>query len=162
MKRTYLLSVFLSTALLCSAKLTYAKESTHVEQVVNAYIQAWNSHDEVKIDSFYAPNVEWYDLAQQMTYSGKSQVSKAIIDYFLTPVDNMYWVQSGLAYQQGDTLIYEWEYGGNFTGQWGDIEIIDKRFKLKGLSVTQINSEGKITAHRDYYDMASFEQALLN
>ena len=132
-----------------------------VEKVVNDYIQAWNTHNETEIATFYAENVEWYDLAQNTTYKGKTVVSKAITDYFLNSVNNMYWIRTGITITEDNSLVYEWEYGGQYNGLWGDVELKNKPFKLKGISITSVNSDGKIVEHRDYYDMSSFEAALL-
>jgi len=79
---------------------------------------------------------------------------------FMGYVPDMYWVKSGDTFISGNTVTYEWTYGGTFNGSWGDVKIEDKKFSIKGLSTTTINDEGKIIAQKDYYDLDSFKQAL--
>lgn len=134
--------------------------ATKVEDVLNNYMSAWASHDKVKISSFFAESVVWYDLSTDTSTKGSTKVSKAITDAFMGFVPNMYWVRSGDVFISGNTIIYEWIYGGTFNGNWGEQVIKDKDFSLKGLSTTTINSSGKITSQKDYYDVASFKRAL--
>ncbi len=134
--------------------------ATKVEQVLDGYINAWNAHDIAKIDSYYGKDVIWYDLASDATVKGKSNVSKAITDYFMGYVPDMYWVKNGDLHVSGNTVVYEWLYGGTFNGSWGELKIENKNFALKGISSTTIDDNGKIISHKDYYDLDSFKRAL--
>ena len=60
-----------------------ANANSKAYEVLNGYINAWNSHDKMKIASFYAPNVTWYDLTSDSEVVGKKNGSKAITDYFM-------------------------------------------------------------------------------
>ena len=134
--------------------------ASQVEKVLDAYISAWNNHDIEKISSFYAKDVIWYDLTSDTKIQGKGKVSKAITDYFIGYVPNMYWVNSGDIFVSGNTVVYEWVYGGTFNGYWGETKITNKDFMIKGISTTTINDDGKIIATKDYYDLASFTRVL--
>ena len=134
--------------------------AANVEEILKGYMNAWNEHDIPKIHAFYAKDVVWYDLSSDMTTKGKEKVSKAITDAFMGYVPNMYWVKSGDAYISGNTIVYEWTYGGTFNGAWGDVTIKDKNFSIKGISTTTINNNGKIVSQKDYYDLDSFKRAL--
>lgn len=136
-----------------------AKEA-RVSEVLDNYIAAWNEHDLKKIDAFYADDVIWYDLGYDYTTKGKKSVSKAITDAFMGYVPDMYWGKSGDAFISGDTIVYEWVYGGTFNGEWDKISITNKKFEIKGLSATTINKDGKIISHKDYYDLLSFKRQL--
>jgi len=140
-----------------SAVLLQAKD---VSKVLDAYILAWNQHDIKKIDSFYANDVIWYDLSYDYTTKGKTQVSKAITDAFLGYVPDMYWGKSGDVFISGNTIIYEWVYGGTYNGEFEGSKIENKKFEIKGLSTTRINAEGKIISHKDYYDLLGFKKQL--
>jgi len=132
----------------------------HLNKVLDNYMAAWNEHNITKIDSFYADNVVWYDLSYDYTTKGKKDVSKAITDAFLGSVEGMYWVKNGDIFISKNTIIYEWVYGGIFNGEVDGIKIINKKFEIKGLSTTKINSNDKIIAHKDYYDFSSFKRQL--
>lgn len=72
----------------------------------------------------------------------------------------MYWVKTGDFFISGNTVIYEWTYGGTFDGKWGEKIIKHKTFSIKGISTTTINNNGKIISQKDYYDTDSFKRAL--
>jgi len=137
-----------------------ASAAANAQSVLNGYLKSWNSHNKTDIKNFYAPDVIWYDLANNSTVKGKDKVSSAITQYFMDYVDDMYWHKSGDSFVSGNTVIYEWVYGGTFNGKWGDQKISNKSFSLKGISTTTINDNGKIVAQKDYYDMESFKRAI--
>ena len=131
-----------------------------VSNVLNNYLAAWNEHNIKKIDSFYANNITWYDLGYDYTTKGKKKVSKAITDAFLGYVPDMYWAKNGDVFISGNTIVYEWVYGGTFNGKWGDISVVNKKFEIKGISTTTINKNGKIISQKDYYNAYDFQKQL--
>jgi len=131
-----------------------------VSDVLDEYMVACNEHDLQKIDTFYANDVIWYDLSYDYTTKGKKNVSKAITDAFMGYVPDMYWGKSGDVFISGNTIIYEWIYGGTYNGEWDGVTIKNKKFEIKGLSTTSINKNGKIISHKDYYDLLSFKKQL--
>ncbi len=153
MKRILLLLMF---GLL---SLSQANESK-IEKVLNSYMSAWAEHNITKIDSYYAPEVIWYDLPSDTTTKGKKEVTKAITDAFMAYVPDMFWVTTGDVFVSGNTITYEWTYGGTFTGLWGDKKVKNKKFSIKGMSTTTINKNGKIIAQKDYYDLFGFQKQL--
>jgi len=72
----------------------------------------------------------------------------------------MYWRKSGDVFISGDTIIYEWVYGGTFNDKFEGQAVKNKKFEIKGLSTTRINQEGKIVSHKDYYDLLGFKKQL--
>jgi len=146
-------------ALFACMGLVHASESK-VETILASYMQAWQEHNITKIDSFYAPNVIWYDLPSDTTTKGSTNVSKAITDAFMGYVPDMFWVKSGDTFVSGNTVTYEWTYGGTFNGKWGEITVKDKKFAIKGISTTTVNEKGKIISQKDYYDLYGFEKQL--
>ena len=54
-----------------------ANANSKADEVLNGYINAWNSHDKMKIASFYAPNVTWYDLTSDSEVIGKKKCIKS-------------------------------------------------------------------------------------
>ena len=75
-------------------------------------------------------------------------------------VPDMYWAKNGDVFISGDTIIYEWVYGGTFNGKWDETVIKNKKFEIKGLSTTTINKDGKIISHKDYYDLHGLKKQL--
>jgi len=131
-----------------------------VSKVLDAYMAAWNVHDVSKIDTFYADDVIWYDLSYDYTTKGKKNVTKAITDAFMGYVPDMYWGKSGDVFISDNTIVYEWVYGGTFSGEYDGVIINNKKFEIKGLSTTTINDDDKIVSHKDYYDLLGFKKQL--
>jgi len=152
--------LMISVVLLCTLITMANANELKVNNILDNYIGAWNEHDIKKIDSFYAKNVIWYDLGYDYTTKGKKEVSKAITDAFLGYVPDMYWAKSGDVFISGNTIIYEWIYGGTYNGKWGDMDVKNKKFQIKGVSSTTINKNGKIIAHKDYYDVYTLKKQL--
>ena len=134
--------------------------NSKVEELLERYMQAWAEHNITKIDTFYAQDVAWYDLPSDSTTKGKKEMSKAITDAFMGYVPDMYWQKNGDVFVSGNTITYEWIYGGTFDGKWGDVVLKDKKFSIKGMSTTTINDAGKITFQKDYYDLYGFQKQL--
>ena len=151
---------FLLVIMMIGTLVTSNAKEIKVNDVLDKYIAAWNEHDLKKIDAFYADNVIWYDLGYDYTTKGKKNVSKAITDAFMGYVPDMYWAKNGDVFTNGNTIIYEWVYGGTFDGEWDSIPVKNKRFEIKGLSVTTINKYGKIISHKDYYNLLDFKKQL--
>jgi len=158
-KNIILISMFLLSSISLTTQSVNAAE-TRVEAVIDAYMDAWNAHNTKDIKSFYAANVEWYDMPSNTTTTGKAKVSKAIIDAFLTYVPDMVWVKSGDVFVSGNTLIYEWVYSGTYNGDWWGTPIKNKSFSIRGISTSTINKFGKIISTKDYYDMYDFQKQL--
>lgn len=131
-----------------------------VDKILDSYMQVWAEHNITKIDTFYADDVVWYDLGTDTTVRGKVKMSKAITDTFMGYVPDMYWAKSGDVFISGNTITYEWVYGGTFDGKWGDTLVKHKKFSIKGISTTTINKEGKIISQKDYYDVYGFMNQL--
>jgi len=149
-----------AAALLFAVMTTTSVLAADVEAVLDRYMNAWNSHDKISISHFYTSDVVWYDLGADTSIQGKEKVSKAITDYFMGYVPDMYWYKSGDVFVSDNTIVYEWIYGGTFNGQWGNQTITDKKFMIKGLSTTTVNDQGKIIRTKDYYNVDSFKRAL--
>jgi len=151
---------FLLVLLVIGNLLMLNAQDIKVDNILDKYILAWNEHDIKKIDSFYADNVIWYDMGYDYTTKGKKDVTKAITNAFISNVDGMYWAKNGDVFVSGNTVTYEWVYGGTYNGKWEDKTIRNKKFEIKGLSTTTFNNNGKIIAHKDYYDLLGLEKQL--
>ena len=139
--------------------VSQANESK-VEKVLQGYMNAWNEHNISKIESYYNKDVIWYDLPSDNTTKGKAKVGKAITTAFMGYVPDMFWVKSGDVFVSGNTITYEWSYGGTFNGSWGDVKVVNKTFSIKGISTTTINEKGEIVSQKDYYDLYGFQKQL--
>ena len=67
---------------------------------------------------------------------------------------------NAILHKKLDQDLVNWVNGGTFNGKWGDVDVKDKKFSIKGISTTTINQEGKILFQKDYYDMYGFMKQL--
>ena len=72
----------------------------------------------------------------------------------------MYWGKSGDTFISGNTIIYEWVYGGIFNGEYEGKVVQNRKFEIKGISTTTVDENGKIVSQKDYYDALSLKRAL--
>ena len=151
---------FLLIVLSIGCLSTLNAKDVGVSEILDHYMVAWNEHNIEKIDTFYADDVIWYDLGYDYTTKGKKNVTKAITDAFMGYVPDMYWGKSGDLFISGDTIVYEWVYGGTFTGEWDGVLIKNRKFEIKGLSTTTIDKDGKIISQKDYYDLLSLKKQI--
>jgi hypothetical protein len=56
----------------------------------------------------------------------------------------------------GGHFAFEWETTGTNTGAMGDMAPTGKAFRLRGVSVGEIDDEHLVTSQRDYWDLAAF------
>ncbi len=99
-------------------------------------------------------------MGYDYTTRGKKDVSEAIIAAFLGSVDGMYWVRNDAVLISKNTLVYEWVYGGVFNGKWEGTTIQNKKFEIKGVSITTVNQDGKIISQKDYYNLLDLKKQL--
>lgn len=127
---------------------------------LNSYFDAWRTRKIELIKPLYHPAVKVYDLPSNTTTEGRDKVSQFMEQNWILAVPNFIWVKSGKALVSRNTVTYEWVYSGNFTGSWGDKKIKNKKFKLRGISTTTFDKDGKITLQKDFYDLKTFETQL--
>ncbi len=56
----------------------------------------------------------------------------------------------------GDSYAVEWEMIGTNTGEAGGLPATNKPYRIRGVSIGRLDSEGKIKTNRDYWNMADY------
>jgi len=127
--------------------------STSARRLVVAYVDAWNRHDSVAIDTLIAAKGTHEDVPSGFVAIGPAAIhgmmrdmTKSLPDYVWTITDFM----------EGDPkLAFMWTWQGHFTGKDPTGKTVSNRpVKGEGASVVMVEN-GKIKHIRNFYDEAS-------
>jgi steroid delta-isomerase-like uncharacterized protein len=118
------------------------------------YLDAWNSRDGSQVAAFMAEDATYEDLALGQLHSGRDAI--ATFAAGTAEFSKDYRFDSVSEQSSGDSYALEWEFTGTHTGDAGPIPATNKPFKIRGVSVGRLDSEGKIKQNRDYWNMADF------
>ena len=115
---------------------------------IESYQKAWNSHDGGQVAAFMAEHVVYEDLLGGATFEGREAVRRYVKGVHEWSSDYRFVVVT--AQSSGDRYAFEWEMVGTDTGGFGGAPPTGQPYRIRGLSVGQLDGEGKIAANRDY------------
>jgi steroid delta-isomerase-like uncharacterized protein len=118
------------------------------------YLDAWNSHDGGQVATFMAEDVVYEDLAVGQIHSGRAEVAAFAQTSDDFSKDHKFVSVSEQA--SGDRYALEWEMIGTNTGEAAGMPATHKPFRIRGVSVGTLDSDGKIKHNRDYWNMADY------
>jgi steroid delta-isomerase-like uncharacterized protein len=130
-----------------------AASPSSARQVAEAYIDAWNRHDSIAIDTLIAPQGTHEDMPSNFVATGPGGVrammkdlSQALPDYAWTVTDLI----------EGDPrLAVLWTWKGTFSGKNPAGKTVkNEPVSGKGMSLVVVEN-GKIKQMQNYYDEAS-------
>jgi steroid delta-isomerase-like uncharacterized protein len=118
------------------------------------YIAAWNSRDGSKVAAFMAEDATYEDLALMVLHEGQDAIAAFVAraDVF----SNDYAFESVSEQQSGDRYALEWEMFGTNTGATGGRPATNKPYRIRGVSIGQLDANGKIKWNRDYWNMVDY------
>ena len=152
--RSYVAPILLAFA---SVSCTVYEKKQAVESdksVAMAYVDAWNRHDSVAIDTLLARDGIHEDFAQNFRGKGSTQVVAFMRGLMTAEPDYKWTVTNSL--EDGRTVALEWTWKGTYTGRdpTGK-EVKSRPTSGRGSSIVEVD-DGKIKRFSDYYDNASF------
>jgi len=121
--------------------------------VLQAYVDAWNRHDSLALDTLLAPAGVHEDLAWGFHGEGPAAVRGFMRDVIAVSPDYHWTVTS--SFTDGQRVTAEWTWTASFTGPGPSGPVTNQQVAGRGAAVAQIEN-GKITRLSDYYDAASF------
>jgi len=125
-----------------------------VRAVVESLVKAWSSHDVSGFDTLFAADARYQDMAVGFDGRGVGEI-RGFFEGTLAAIPNFH-VEVSRMLVDGQRVATEWTMSGTQTGALGELPATGNSFSVPGLSITLVQN-GKIVAHRDYYD----EQELL-
>ena len=121
--------------------------------VLQAYVDAWNRHDSLALDTLLAPNGVHEDLAWGFRGDGPAAIRGFMRDVIAVSPDYHWEVTS--SFTDGHSVVGEWTWTATFTGPSPDGPVTNQHVAGRGAAVAEI-ANGRIVRLSDYYDAASF------
>lgn len=121
--------------------------------VLDAYVDAWNHHDSLAVDSILTKDGYHEDVAFGIKAKNPDGVNAFMRDLIKQEPDFV-WKVTGVV--EGDnTLAMEWTWTSTYTGDSPNGPVTALKISGRGASVAELEN-GKIKRFTDYYDEASF------
>lgn len=129
---------------------TAARDDTSVLQ---AYVDAWNRHDSLALDTLLASTGIHEDFAQGFRGEGPAAVRGFMRDLIAVEPDFKWQVTS--SFTDGRSVAAEWTWTATYTGPGPTGPVTNQRISGRGASVARVE-DGQVAYFADYYDVASF------
>lgn len=120
------------------------------------YTDAWNAHDAEGVAGFMADEVVYEDVAAGVVFKGAQQVLKFVSQGTKVSPDLHFELQA--AHSDSQRYIWEWIMTGSIPDPNGGER---HHFEIRGGSVGNLDSAGKIASNRDYYCLPVLMQSYL-
>jgi steroid delta-isomerase-like uncharacterized protein len=121
---------------------------------VDGYLDAWNSHDGARVAAFVTEEVVYDDLASGLVHRGRDAVRGYVTQTAMFSSDYRFTTVS--TQMDGSRYAIEWEMLGTNTGAAGGFPATGKPYRIRGASIGELDADGKITANRDYWNLAAY------
>ena len=133
--------------------------TTDIEDLANAWIEAWNSHDTDKIAALFADDFIHEDVAIGAVFRSKEELQAGISALFAACPDVK--LEQKSLFGTSDWLAQEWVMTGTQTGAFNDLGIpaTGKSFSIRGVSIIEVH-DGKVARNSDYWSLTSMLQQL--
>lgn len=122
--------------------------------IVTAYVNAWNQHDTVALDTLLAPEGIHEDFAQNFRGRGPKQVINFMRGLIAAEPDFKWTITNSV--EEGRVVALEWTWASSYSGKDpSGKQVTNRRISGRGTSIAEVE-DGKIKRFSDYYDIASF------
>ena len=118
------------------------------------YYDAWNGHDAEKVAAFMADDAVYENLAVGVVNDGRTAIANYIDEAGRFSRDYRFEVVS--EQNSGDRYAFEWIMLGTHSGESRGLPATNKPYRIRGVSVGRLTSDGKIQENRDYWNLADF------
>lgn len=146
-------AVLLGAVVTACAPTSQKPAAAKPEAVLQAYVDAWNRHDSLAIDSLLAPAGVHEDFAWGFRGEGAADVRAFMRDVIAVSPDYQWQITS--SFSEGQRVVGEWTWTATFTGPSPSGPVTNQRITGRGAAVAEI-ADGRIVRLSDYYDAASF------
>jgi steroid delta-isomerase-like uncharacterized protein len=151
----------LAAAMMIAALVTGIASAAEMSaaEVAEGYLAAWNAKDVEKAASFYADDVEYFDVTVGEAHKG-SDAAREVVQTFVTAAPDLKWEMKGEPIVSEDGIAFQWTFSGTNTGAFGpELPATNKPFSFDGVTFMRVK-DGKITYQGDYYDGYGFGKQL--
>jgi len=121
--------------------------------MLQTYVDAWNRHDSLALDTLLAPTGVHEDLAWGFRGEGPAAVRAFMRDVIAVSPDYKWEITRSFA--DGQHVAAEWTWTATYTGPSPIGPVTNRHVSGRGAAIVRIE-DGKIAHFTDYYDVASF------
>jgi steroid delta-isomerase-like uncharacterized protein len=137
----------------CSTQPGPKSAAANPRPLLEALVQAWNSHDSAAVDTLMQLHALHEDLALGFRGEGLEQI-KGFMRQTLEMIPDFDWRATNILVD-GSQAAAEWTLAGTYTGDTPQGPVKNRRFSIRGASVV-VTDHGRITRFTDYYTLAEF------
>ena len=117
-------------------------------ETVRSFITAWGRHDLDEIMSFFSADCVYHNMPIEPARG--IEATRAMLEGFSSMARQVEWVLHQIAETSGGVVLTERTDRFEIGGRWVELPVMGS-FELR---------EGRITAWRDYFDLAQFQRQL--
>lgn len=147
----WLTAALLSSLAACTAKEQAPPRSN--KNLIEAYVDAWNRHDSIAVDTLLAKDGIHEDAAFGLKAKPPDETNAMMRDLIKSGPDYV-WKLTNVA-EDGDKVAAEWTWTSTYTGDSPNGPVVAQKISARGSSFAEIEN-GKIKRFTNYYDEASF------
>ncbi|QTI69032.1 nuclear transport factor 2 family protein [Gordonia polyisoprenivorans] len=126
------------------------------------YTTAWSSGDESLLREVFADNGVYIDSGMGHTYTGVADVARFFRHMLRFSSDTL--VDFTSIVSDGNAFVAEWIWSGTADGPLSLGEKLHpptgRRYSVPGVAVCRSDAAGRVSYHKDYYDVRNFIQQL--
>jgi steroid delta-isomerase-like uncharacterized protein len=118
------------------------------------YLAAWSRHDASAVSAFVTDDVDFEEVTLGERLHGRPAVAD-FVDRFTATFSSDYHFELVSELVTSDRLAAEWTVHGHHDRDSAAFPATHKPFTIRGVTIARLD-EGKLSASRDYWDMAGF------
>jgi steroid delta-isomerase-like uncharacterized protein len=128
------------------------------EELMHAYLEAWNSHDPDEVAEFFAPDAVYDDRGADSVARGKEAIRAHVASVQTAFFDLDF--ELVRAAHGNDFTAGEWAATMTHTGELEGLRATGRRIHSAGVDVAMLDREGRIAHLVSYYDGAAIMRQL--
>lgn len=133
-------------------------DASESRRLLDAYLEAWNSHDPGKAAAFLADDAVVFDALVGGLAYGRAEAREKVIGMYLRAIPDGQWALRNEPIVSADGFSYEWTLTGVNTGDWASyMRGKGQKIDFKGISIVRLR-DGKIAYQANYFDTQALGQ----
>ncbi len=148
---------FILFLFLGSAAAQNSRVDKTAEYLLLKHIDAWSKHNVDLIDTVFAENGIYEDVAFEIVSHGREEIKNGLKENFAAVPD--FKIELTDWFSSGNKLACQWIMSGTQTGDYLGLPATGKSFSVRGASIAVIK-DGKFERWTDYYDAYLFLKQL--
>jgi steroid delta-isomerase-like uncharacterized protein len=140
------------------AAVATAASTSAREQLMQAYLDAWNSHDPDAVAAFFAPGATYDDRGAGAVARGVAEI-RAHVASVQSAFPDLRFELARAAHGE-DFTAGEWRARMTHKGELEGLRATGRAIESEGVDVATLDGEGRVTHLVSYYDGAEIMRAL--